>query len=47
MFRQLPLSEIMTLVLIFVAFVSHVTAADSNTDAIGNLWKWLRNPELL
>lgn len=36
-FRQLPLSEIMTLVLIFVAFISYVTAADSNTDAIGNL----------
>ncbi len=36
-FRQLPLSEIMTVVLIFVAFISYVTAADSNTDAIGNL----------
>ena len=36
-FNQLPLSEIMTLVLIFVAYISYVTAADSNTDAIGNL----------
>ena len=36
-FNQLPLSEIMTAVLIFVAFISYVTAADSNTDAIGNL----------
>jgi choline-glycine betaine transporter len=36
-FRQLPFSEIMTVVLIFVAFISYVTAADSNTDAIGNL----------
>ncbi len=36
-FRQLPISGIMTVVLIFVAFISYVTAADSNTDAIGNL----------
>jgi choline-glycine betaine transporter len=36
-FGQLPLSEIMTGVLIFIAFISYVTAADSNTDAIGNL----------
>ncbi len=36
-FNQLPLSQVMTLVLIFVAFISYVTAADSNTDAIGNL----------
>lgn len=36
-FNQLPLSQLMTLVLIFVAFISYVTAADSNTDAIGNL----------
>jgi len=36
-FRELPLSEIMTVVLIFIAFVSYVTAADSNTDAIGDL----------
>jgi choline-glycine betaine transporter len=36
-FNQLPLSQIMTFVLIFVAFISYVTAADSNTDAIGNL----------
>lgn len=37
LFGQLPLSQIMTLLLIFVAFISYVTAADSNTDAIGNL----------
>ena len=36
-FRELPLSEIMTVILIFVAYVSYVTAADSNTDAIGDL----------
>lgn len=36
-FSQLPLNEIMTAVLVFVAFISYVTAADSNTDAIGNL----------
>ncbi len=36
-FNQLPLSGIMTAVLIFIAFISYVTAADSNTDAIGNL----------
>ncbi len=36
-FNRLPLSELMTGVLIFVAFISYVTAADSNTDAIGNL----------
>ena len=36
-FNRLPLSGLMTAVLIFVAFISYVTAADSNTDAIGNL----------
>ena len=36
-FGQLPLSGVMVVVLVFVAFVSYVTAADSNTDAIGNL----------
>ena len=36
-FNRLPLSTLMTAVLIFVAFISYVTAADSNTDAIGNL----------
>jgi choline-glycine betaine transporter len=36
-FEQLPFSEIMTGVLIFIAFITYVTAADSNTDAIGNL----------
>ncbi|WNC72742.1 BCCT family transporter [Thalassotalea psychrophila] len=37
LFEQLPISELMTLLLVFVAFISYVTAADSNTDAIGNL----------
>jgi len=37
LFAQLPVSEIMTVVLVFVAFISYVTAADSNTDAIGDL----------
>ncbi len=36
-FQQLPVSELMTAILIFVAFISYVTAADSNTDAIGDL----------
>ena len=36
-FGQLPLSGIMTFVLIFIAYISYVTAADSNTDAIGDL----------
>lgn len=36
-FNQLPFSQIMTVVLIFIAFISYVTAADSNTDAIGDL----------
>ena len=36
-FERLPLSYGMTAVLLFVAFISYVTAADSNTDAIGNL----------
>lgn len=36
-FDQLPLSGLMTALLIFVAFISYVTAADSNTDAIGDL----------
>lgn len=37
MFDRLPLSDLMTFILLFVAFISFVTAADSNTDAIGNL----------
>ena len=36
-FRQLPLSMVMIVVLLFVAFLNYVTAADSNTDAISNL----------
>lgn len=36
-FGELPLSEIMTVLLIFIAYISYVTAADSNTDAIGDL----------
>ncbi len=36
-FQQLPMSELLTVTLIFVAFISYVTAADSNTDAIGDL----------
>lgn len=34
---QLPLSGVTSLFLIFVAFISYVTAADSSTDAIGDL----------
>ncbi|MFC0269585.1 BCCT family transporter [Kushneria aurantia] len=37
LFGNLPLSAITVPVLLFVAFISYVTAADSNTDAIGNL----------
>lgn len=37
MFGQLPLSGFMTVLLLFIAYVSYVTAADSNTDAIGDL----------
>ncbi|WP_148264854.1 BCCT family transporter [Collimonas fungivorans] len=36
-FRQLPLSAVMIVVLLLVAFLNYVTAADSNTDAISNL----------
>jgi choline-glycine betaine transporter len=36
-FDSLPFSCLMTAILVFVAFISYVTAADSNTDAIGNL----------
>lgn len=36
-FRQLPFSAVMIVVLLFVAFLNYVTAADSNTDAISNL----------
>ncbi len=37
LFQQFPASQVMTVVLVFVAFISYVTAADSNTDAIGDL----------
>ncbi|OXY80538.1 BCCT family transporter [Oceanimonas doudoroffii] len=36
-FEQLPGSQLMIVLLLFIAFVSYVTAADSNTDAIGGL----------
>ncbi|GHA16028.1 BCCT family transporter [Oceanisphaera arctica] len=36
-FEQLPGSNIMIVLLLFIAFISYVTAADSNTDAIGGL----------
>ncbi|WP_251977979.1 BCCT family transporter [Salinicola avicenniae] len=37
LFRQLPLSGVWIPLLLFIAYVSYVTAADSQTDAIGNL----------
>ncbi|MCK2183029.1 BCCT family transporter [Halomonas getboli] len=37
LFDELPLANIWVPLLLFIAFVSYVTAADSNTDAIGNL----------
>ncbi|WP_110685373.1 BCCT family transporter [Salinicola aestuarinus] len=37
LFRQLPLSGLWIPLLLFVAYISYVTAADSQTDAIGNL----------
>lgn len=37
LFGQLPLSTLLIPVLLFIAFISYVTAADSQTDAIGNL----------
>ncbi|WNL43375.1 BCCT family transporter [Halomonas sp. PAMB 3264] len=37
LFRELPLSTFLIPVLLFIAFISYVTAADSQTDAIGNL----------
>ncbi|WP_438764514.1 BCCT family transporter [Kushneria sp. TE3] len=36
-FGELPLAAITVPLLLFIAFISYVTAADSNTDAIGNL----------
>ncbi|RMQ96195.1 putative transporter-like membrane protein [Pseudomonas savastanoi pv. glycinea] len=37
LFRQLPASGLMVAFLLFVAFISFVTAADSSTDVISNL----------
>ncbi|WP_027348664.1 BCCT family transporter [Halotalea alkalilenta] len=37
LFGQLPLTWLMIPMLLFIAYISYVTAADSNTDAIGNL----------
>lgn len=37
LFRELPLAGIWIPLLLFIAYVSYVTAADSQTDAIGNL----------
>ncbi|MEL0613164.1 BCCT family transporter [Marinomonas arenicola] len=36
-FGELPLSGLTSLMLVFIAFISYVTAADSSTDAIGDL----------
>ena len=37
LFEQLPGSQIVTVLFIFACFITFVTAADSNTDAIGSL----------
>ncbi|WP_106420529.1 BCCT family transporter [Salinicola tamaricis] len=37
LFRHLPLSQVWVPLLLFIAYISYVTAADSQTDAIGNL----------
>lgn len=37
MMDRLPLSGMISVLLVFIAFISYVTAADSNTDAIGAL----------
>ncbi|WP_110707629.1 BCCT family transporter [Salinicola sp. CR57] len=37
LFRQLPFSQVWIPLLLFIAYISYVTAADSQTDAIGNL----------
>lgn len=37
MFQQLPASGVMIAFLLFIAFISFVTAADSSTDVISNL----------
>ncbi len=36
-FGDMPLSGLTSLMLVFIAFISYVTAADSSTDAIGDL----------
>lgn len=36
-FGELPIGAITSLILVFIAFISYVTAADSSTDAIGDL----------
>jgi len=36
-FAEMPLSALTSLLLVFIAFISYVTAADSSTDAIGDL----------
>lgn len=36
-FGELPLGGLTSLILVFIAFISYVTAADSSTDAIGDL----------
>ncbi|MBT2785446.1 BCCT family transporter [Halomonas sp. ISL-106] len=37
LFQQLPFSGLWIPILLFIAYISYVTAADSQTDAIGNL----------
>ncbi|MCK0713673.1 BCCT family transporter [Chromohalobacter sarecensis] len=37
LFRQMPFSQVWIPLLLFIAYISYVTAADSQTDAIGNL----------
>lgn len=37
LFEQLPLASLVSIIFILVCIISFVTAADSNTDAIGNL----------
>ena len=36
--NTISISNVMKAQLLFVTFISYVTAADSNTDAIGNLF---------
>ncbi|WP_277811472.1 BCCT family transporter [Chromohalobacter canadensis] len=37
LFRQMPFADVWIPLLLFIAYISYVTAADSQTDAIGNL----------